>query len=230
MAVHLVGGAGGIDLAVGNPADVSHLPPVSVDIADLLASGAGAGFQPLGLPALRARRSPTCTPRPGCTPTPRRSTSRPAPTRRSPWPSARWPGGASRSPPRRPATRASSTSSRASGTASCRCAPTAPASCPSRSGRRSPTAASRSCTSRPGAQNPTGVVTSPARLRALAAVLDEHDATVIEDPRWPSWCSPAARRPTSPASAGGPRWCRSGRSARCCGAGCASAGCGRRCP
>ena len=53
MAVHLVEGAGGIDLAVGNPADVSHLPPVSVDVADLLASGAGAGFQPLGLPALR---------------------------------------------------------------------------------------------------------------------------------------------------------------------------------
>ena len=53
MADHLVGGAGGIDLAVGNPADVSHLPPVSVDVAALLESGAGAGFQPLGLPALR---------------------------------------------------------------------------------------------------------------------------------------------------------------------------------
>lgn len=43
--------SGGIDLAVGNPADVAHLPPVSVDIADLLTSG--AGFHPLGLPALR---------------------------------------------------------------------------------------------------------------------------------------------------------------------------------
>lgn len=53
MADHLVAGAGGIDLAVGNPADVSHLPAVSVDIADLLASGAGPGFQPLGLPTLR---------------------------------------------------------------------------------------------------------------------------------------------------------------------------------
>lgn len=53
MADHLVGGAGGIDLAVGNPNDVSHLPPVSVDIADLLACGAGPGFHPLGLPALR---------------------------------------------------------------------------------------------------------------------------------------------------------------------------------
>ena len=54
MAVHLVEGAGGIDLAVGNPADVSHLPPISIDMGDLLASGAGPGFQPLGLPALRA--------------------------------------------------------------------------------------------------------------------------------------------------------------------------------
>ena len=32
-----------------------------------------------------------------------------------------------------------------------------------------------------GAQNPTGVVTSPGRLRALAAILDAHDAVVIED-------------------------------------------------
>jgi DNA-binding transcriptional MocR family regulator len=54
MASHLVEGAGGIDLAIGNPADVSHLPAISLDVADLLASGAGAGFQPLGLPALRA--------------------------------------------------------------------------------------------------------------------------------------------------------------------------------
>jgi DNA-binding transcriptional MocR family regulator len=53
MADHFLGGAGGIDLAVGNPYDVSHLPPVSVDIATLLESGAGVGFQPLGLPALR---------------------------------------------------------------------------------------------------------------------------------------------------------------------------------
>ena len=53
MADHFLGGAGGIDLAVGNPYDVSHLPPVSVDVADLLESGAGLGFQPLGLPALR---------------------------------------------------------------------------------------------------------------------------------------------------------------------------------
>jgi len=53
MAIHLVEGAGGIDLAIGNPADVSHLPPVSLDVGDILASGAGNGFQPLGLPMLR---------------------------------------------------------------------------------------------------------------------------------------------------------------------------------
>ena len=32
-----------------------------------------------------------------------------------------------------------------------------------------------------GPHNPTGHVTSPARLRALAAVLDRHDTPVIED-------------------------------------------------
>jgi DNA-binding transcriptional MocR family regulator len=47
-------GATGIDLAAGNPPDASHLPPVRVDVADLLAGGGGPGLQPLGLPALRA--------------------------------------------------------------------------------------------------------------------------------------------------------------------------------
>lgn len=44
----------GIDLAAGNPADASHLPAVSVDVADLLAGGGGPGVQPLGLPSLRS--------------------------------------------------------------------------------------------------------------------------------------------------------------------------------
>ena len=48
------GGGPGIDLAAGNPPDASHLPPISVDVADLLARGGGPGVQPLGLPALRA--------------------------------------------------------------------------------------------------------------------------------------------------------------------------------
>jgi DNA-binding transcriptional MocR family regulator len=46
--------AAGIDLAAGNPPDASHLPPVRVDVAALLAGGGGPGVQPLGLPALRA--------------------------------------------------------------------------------------------------------------------------------------------------------------------------------
>ena len=54
IADHLVVGSGGIDLAVGNPADASHLPAVSIDVADLIASGAGPGFQPLGLPSMRS--------------------------------------------------------------------------------------------------------------------------------------------------------------------------------
>lgn len=45
--------APGIDLAVGNPADAAHLPPVHLDVAALLAGGSGPGIQPLGLPALR---------------------------------------------------------------------------------------------------------------------------------------------------------------------------------
>ncbi|SNR41047.1 DNA-binding transcriptional regulator, MocR family, contains an aminotransferase domain [Haloechinothrix alba] len=45
--------AQGIDLAAGNPLDAAHLPPLQVDVATLLAGG-GPGVQPLGLPALRA--------------------------------------------------------------------------------------------------------------------------------------------------------------------------------
>ena len=45
---------GGIDLAAGNPPDASHLPPIHLDVAALLAKGGGPGVQPLGLPALRA--------------------------------------------------------------------------------------------------------------------------------------------------------------------------------
>jgi DNA-binding transcriptional MocR family regulator len=44
----------GIDLASGNPPDPSHWPPLSVDVADLIADGGGPGVQPLGLVALRA--------------------------------------------------------------------------------------------------------------------------------------------------------------------------------
>ena len=44
----------GIDLAAGNPPDPSHWPPISLDVADLIAEGGGPGVQPLGLYALRA--------------------------------------------------------------------------------------------------------------------------------------------------------------------------------
>ena len=44
----------GIDLAAGNPPDPSHWPPITLDVADLIAEGGGPGLQPLGLPALRA--------------------------------------------------------------------------------------------------------------------------------------------------------------------------------
>jgi len=43
----------GIDLAAGNPPDPSHWPPISLDVADLIADGGGPGVQPLGLEALR---------------------------------------------------------------------------------------------------------------------------------------------------------------------------------
>ena len=44
----------GIDLAAGNPPDASHLPPIRIDVASMLAGGGGPGVQPLGLPALRS--------------------------------------------------------------------------------------------------------------------------------------------------------------------------------
>jgi DNA-binding transcriptional MocR family regulator len=47
------GGTGGIDLAAGNPPDPSHLPPVALDVAALIAGGEGPAVQPLGLAALR---------------------------------------------------------------------------------------------------------------------------------------------------------------------------------
>lgn len=47
------GVAAGIDLAVGNPSDPSHLPPISIDVAELTCARIGPGIQPLGLSALR---------------------------------------------------------------------------------------------------------------------------------------------------------------------------------
>jgi DNA-binding transcriptional MocR family regulator len=54
MANHYYGPAAAIDLASGNPPDASHLPKITFDLAELVATGVGAGVQPLGLPDLRA--------------------------------------------------------------------------------------------------------------------------------------------------------------------------------
>jgi DNA-binding transcriptional MocR family regulator len=53
LANHYYGPAAAIDLAAGNPPDASHLPKISFDLAELVATGVGAGVHPLGLPALR---------------------------------------------------------------------------------------------------------------------------------------------------------------------------------
>jgi DNA-binding transcriptional MocR family regulator len=180
MAVHLVAGAGGIDLAVGNPADVSHLPPVSVDLADLLASGAGPGFQPLGLPTLRAAIADMHTATGVLTgPEEVHVTSGAHQAialllgalsgRRDPI-AAETPGypgffdilegsGHQFAPLR--ADRAGILPESLDGVLA--------------------DGGARVVYIQAGAQNPTGVLTAPARLRALAAVLDAHGAIVIED-------------------------------------------------
>ena len=53
IAEHFAG-VGGIDLATANPVDPSHLPPVTIDIASLMSGGDGPGVQPLGIVKLRA--------------------------------------------------------------------------------------------------------------------------------------------------------------------------------
>ncbi len=46
-------GATGIDLALASPPDPSHLPPITIDVAELICSRIGSGLVPLGLPVLR---------------------------------------------------------------------------------------------------------------------------------------------------------------------------------
>jgi DNA-binding transcriptional MocR family regulator len=53
MANHYYGRTIAIDLSSGNPPDASHLPKITFDLSDLMATGVGAGVQPLGLDALR---------------------------------------------------------------------------------------------------------------------------------------------------------------------------------
>lgn len=52
VADHLSGGRG-IDLATGNPPDLSHLPAVQVDMSMLTADGGGPGMWAIGLPVMR---------------------------------------------------------------------------------------------------------------------------------------------------------------------------------
>ena len=52
VAEHLLTGPG-VDLATGNPPDLSHLPPASVDMTLLNAAGGGPGVNAFGLPAMR---------------------------------------------------------------------------------------------------------------------------------------------------------------------------------
>ncbi len=63
----------GIDLAAGNPPDASHLPPIHVDVAALLARGGDPGCSPWASPPC-GRRWPTATPGSVGSPTPARST------------------------------------------------------------------------------------------------------------------------------------------------------------
>ena len=179
MAVYLLEGAGGIDLAVGNPADVSHLPPVSIDIADLLASGAGAGFQPLGLPSLRSAIADMHTALGVHTDVEEVHVTSGAHQAISL-------AVAALAGPREPVAALT---------------PGYPGFfdileglgrrfAPLRADRAGITPESLTAALDDGArvvyvqaaaQNPTGIVTSPARLRALAAILDQREAIVVED-------------------------------------------------
>lgn len=180
MADHLVAGAGGIDLAVGNPADVSHLPAVTVAIADILASGAGPGFQPLGLPALRAALADMSTQ------TGLHTDAEQVHVTSGAHQAISLAIGAVAG--RRDAVAVESPGYPGQfdileglgvGAVTLRSdqAGIVPESLAQALGNDNVKAVYVQA----GPQNPTGVVTPPSRLRALAAVLDAHDATVIED-------------------------------------------------
>ena len=179
IAEHFSGWSG-IDLAVGNPPDASHLPPISLDVADLTAAGGGPGMHPLGLPSVRAAIA------------------------------ARISAGGRLTDPEQVhitsgAQQAVAVAVRALGGPGETVAvedPTYPGIFDIIDGVGAPVvpvSADRAgllpedlervlSEHRPsvlyvqtGPHNPTGRVPSPARLRALAAVLDRHDTAVIED-------------------------------------------------
>jgi len=52
-ATRLLAGAGNVNLAASVPGDASHLPPLALDVADLVAAVPAHGYAPAGLPSLR---------------------------------------------------------------------------------------------------------------------------------------------------------------------------------
>ena len=52
-ATRLLAGAGNVNLAASVPSDASHLPPLSLEVADLVAAVPAHGYAPAGLPVLR---------------------------------------------------------------------------------------------------------------------------------------------------------------------------------
>lgn len=54
IGVHFLDEAAAINLSAGHPPDASHLPPFTLGPDDLTAEGGGHGLSPQGLPALRA--------------------------------------------------------------------------------------------------------------------------------------------------------------------------------
>lgn len=170
----------GIDLAAGNPPDPSHWPALTLDVADLIAEGGGPGGQPLGLPALRAALAARhCEAGLLTDPAQVHVTAgahhaialvvsaccRPGDTIAVEEPG--YPG------------IFDIVDARGAGTLS---VPTDPAGLlPDQLDRALSEHRPRLVYVQGGPHNPTGRTPSPARLRALADVLDAHDAVVVED-------------------------------------------------
>jgi DNA-binding transcriptional MocR family regulator len=184
VAEHLLTGPG-VDLATGNPPDLSHLPPVAVDMTRLNAAGGGPGVNAFGLPAMRQAvadlySSGLLSGRPRVTaPDEVHITSGAHQAiallvaslagrgRAVAFAEVNYPGifdivdGLEARPAPVRTDRAGML----------------PEALEQVIERERPAAIYVQA----GPQNPTGTVTPPARVRALAAVLDRHDVTVIED-------------------------------------------------
>jgi DNA-binding transcriptional MocR family regulator len=184
VAEHLLTGPG-IDLATGNPPDLSHLPPVTVDMTLLNAAGGGPGVNAFGLPAMRQAIADLYT-------TGRLSAS-PRPTTAD---EIHITAGAHQAIALLVASLTGRGQSVAFGEVNypgifdivdgleARAAPVRtdragmlPESLDEVITRERPAA----LYAQAGPSNPTGTITPASRMRALAAVLDRHNVTVIED-------------------------------------------------